>query len=47
MDTAAVAYIGLLASRLPWFLGGAAPDAAGAGYVTVVTVEYKTSLGVF
>ena len=32
MGTAAVAYIALLASRLPWFLGGAAPAAAGAGY---------------
>ena len=31
MGTAAVAYIALLASRLPWFLGGAAPAAAGAG----------------
>ena len=31
MGTSAVAYIALLASRLPWFLGGAAPDAAGAG----------------
>ena len=25
----------LLASRLPWFLGGAAPAAAGAGYMYV------------
>ena len=32
MGTAAVAYIALLASRLPWFLGGAAPATAGAGY---------------
>ena len=32
MGTAAVAYIALLASQLPWFLGGAAPAAAGAGY---------------
>ena len=31
MGTAAVAYIALLASRLPWFLGGAAPATAGAG----------------
>ena len=31
MGTAAVAYIALLASRLPWYLGGAAPAAAGAG----------------
>ena len=33
MGTAAVAYIALLASRLPWFLGGAAPAAAGAGLI--------------
>ena len=33
MGTAAVTYIALLASRLPWFLGGAAPAAAGAGLV--------------
>ena len=32
MGTAAVAYIALLASRLPWFLGGAAPATAGAGF---------------
>ena len=32
MGTAAVAYIALLASRLPWFFGGAAPAAAGAAY---------------
>ena len=31
MGTAAVAYIALLAPRLPWFLGGAAPATAGAG----------------
>ena len=31
MGTATVAYKALLASRLPWFLGGAAPAAAGAG----------------
>ena len=34
MGTATVAYIALLTSRLPWFLGGAAPAAAGAGYST-------------
>ena len=33
MGTAAVAYIELLASRLPWFFGGAAPATAGAGYL--------------
>ena len=33
MGTAAVVYIALLASRLPWFLGGAAPAPAGAGYI--------------
>ena len=27
-----MANIALLASRLPWFLGGAVPAAAGAGY---------------
>ena len=32
MGTAAVAYIALFASRLPWFLKGAATAAAGAGY---------------
>ena len=32
MGTAAVVYIALLASRLPWFLGGALPAAAGAGF---------------
>ena len=32
MGTAAVAYIALLASRLPWILRGAEPAAAGAGY---------------
>ena len=31
MGTAAVACTALLASRLPWFLGGAAPATAGAG----------------
>ena len=39
MSAAAVAYIALLASRLPWFLGGAAPAAAGAGF-TMVFVHY-------
>ena len=31
MGTAAMAHIALLASRLPWFLGGVAPANAGAG----------------
>ena len=35
MGTAAVAHRALLASRLPWFLGGAAPAAAGAGYIYI------------
>ena len=35
LNTDWVAYIALLASRLPWFLGGAAPAAAGAGYETI------------
>ena len=34
MGTAAVAYIALLASRLPWFMGGAAPATEGAGYIS-------------
>ena len=33
MSTAAVAYIALLASLLPWFLGGTATGAAGAGFI--------------
>ena len=41
MGPAAVAYIALLASRLPWFLGGAAPAAAGAGYLSYsIDIKY-------
>ena len=40
MGTAAVAYIALLASRLPWFLGGAAPAPAGAGSYTTLYFVY-------
>ena len=40
MGTAAVAYIALHASRLPWFLGGAATAATGAGYC-YGTVKYR------
>ena len=38
MGTAAVAYIALLASRLPWFWAGAAPAAAGAGYSCIYSL---------
>ena len=39
MGTAAVAYIALLALRLPSFLGGAAPAAAGAGYDLMILLD--------
>ena len=45
MGPAAVAYIALLASRLPWFLGGAAPAAAGAGYTYVHLHEAAHHIG--
>ena len=40
MGTAAVAYIALLASRLPWFLGGAASAAVGAGYAHPTPISF-------
>ena len=47
MGTVPGAYIALLASRLPWFLGGAAPAAAGAGYIVIsghsITMIHGTS----
>ena len=39
MGTAAVAYIALLASPLPWFLRGAAPAAAGAGWKSFRNID--------
>ena len=44
MGTAAVAYIALLASRLPWFLRGAAPAAACAGCYANAFYEFMLSL---